>query len=235
MTTHFGIKLHNREGGYKLTADNYVKMSDKDSATSSEELKLKLEKVMTRFDLNMRYFKSLSWDKFNEELSKFVISNNFYEINDLNYVEDIAGYYVMVLDNYCQIYIGVSSRGHGIKRRVPQHWSRQIPLDRLRGGYSGSLAIDSFRALDTTRIFVCPDDQYNFFEDYTLNEYLEGRLVAKFPVDYCLNQSMVHIPKEFFFERLSERDLRDLKVYTKSQRSTALTEFIEQNPLNRSL
>ncbi|OME78634.1 hypothetical protein BK120_23125 [Paenibacillus sp. FSL A5-0031] len=216
MTTHFGIKLRNREGGFKLTVDNYVKMSDKDTATLSEELKLKSEKVMTRFDLNMRYFKSLAWDKFNEELSKFVTSNNFYEINDLNYVEDIAGHYVMVLDEYCQIYIGTSSRGHGIKGRIPQHWRKQISLDQLRGEDSGSLAIGSFRPLDTTRIFVCPDDEYNFFEDYTLNECFEGRLVAKFPVDYCSNQSMVHIPKEYFFERLRERDLRDLKVYTKS-------------------
>ena len=188
-------------------------MSDKDIATSSEESKLKLEKVMTRFVLNMRYFKSLSWDKFNEELSKFVISNKFYRIYDLNSVEDIAGYYVMVLDEYCQIYIGVSSHRQGIKERVPQHWRKQISLDRLGDGNSGSLAIGSFRALDTTRIFVCPDDEYTFFEDYTLNEYLEGRLVAKFPVDYCLNQSMTHIPKEFFFERLRDRDLRDLKVY----------------------
>ncbi|MDN4067649.1 hypothetical protein QYF50_07050 [Paenibacillus vini] len=211
MTTHFGIKLHNKEGGHKLTADNYVR--DKDIDPSSEESKIKLKKVMTRFDLNMRYFKSLSWDKFDEELSKFVISNNFYIIDDLNCVEGIAGYYVMVLDEYRQVYIGVSGRRHGIKRRIPQHWSRQIPLDRLGAECSGSLAIDSFRALDTTRIFVRPDYEDSFFEDYTLNEFLEGRLVAKFPLDYCLNQAMIHIPREFIFERLKDRDLRDSKVY----------------------
>ncbi|OMD74166.1 hypothetical protein [Paenibacillus odorifer] len=233
MTTHFGVKVLNRDGELKLTTDNYVKKSDKDNAVSFEESKLKLEKVMTRFDLNMRYFKSLSWINFNEELSKFVISNNFYEINDLNYVEDIYGFYVMVLDEYCQIYIGTSSRGHGIKSRIPQHWREQISFDRLRCEDSGSFVIDSFRALDTTRIFVCPDDEHKFYEDYTLNEFLEGRLVAKFPVDYCLNQSMSSIPKEFLFERLRERDLRDLKVYGKSH-LTSKFERISQRAEKKS-
>lgn len=26
---------------------------------------------------------------------------------------------------------------------------------------------------------MCPDDEHKFYEDYTLNEYIEGRLVAK--------------------------------------------------------
>lgn len=217
MNTHFGVKLYNREGGFKLTVDNYVEKSDKNiDLSSDEELNLKLEKIMTRFHLNMRYFKSLSSDKFNEELNKFVTSSNFHKIEDLNCVEDIYGHYVMVLDEYCQVYIGTSSRGYGMKIRIPQHWSRKIPLDRLGTEEYGSLAIDSFRALDTTRIFVCPDDQYTFFEDYTLNEYLEGRLVAQFPIDFCLNQAISHIPKEFFKQRLRDRDLRDSKVYDKN-------------------
>jgi len=213
MTPHFGIKIRNREGEFKLTSDNYVRRSDKDIATTSEELKLKIEKVMTRFDLNMKYFKSLSQEKFNEELDKFVASNKFYEIKDLNTVAGIYGHYVMVLDEYCQIYIGTASRNEGIKGRIPQHWREKISLARLDGGECGSLHIDSFRAKDTTRIFVWRDDECTFFEDYTLNELWEGRLVAQFPIDYCLNSAMINIPKEFFFERLRDRDLRDSKVY----------------------
>ncbi|MGO4695472.1 hypothetical protein AB4Z50_14465 [Paenibacillus sp. 2TAB26] len=213
MTIHFGRKLKNIEGGLKLTADNYVRMSDIDNANSSEELKLKLEKVMTRFDLNMKYFKTLSREKFNEELNKFVASNKFYEIKDLNSVAGIYGHYVMVLDEYCQVYIGTASRNDGIKERIPQHWSEKKPLARLDAGEWGSLHIDSFRAKDTTRIFVWRDDECTFFEDYTLNELWEGRLVAQFPIDYCLNSVMGNIPKEFFFERLKDRDLRDSKVY----------------------
>lgn len=224
MTTHFGVKLRNKEGGNKLTSDNYVKKGDKDNAASFEESKLKLEKVMTRFDLNMKYFKSLSREKFNEELDKFVALNKFYEIKDLNSVAGIYGHYVMVLDEYCQVYIGTASRNDGIKKRIPQHWREKISLARLGvgDGYSGSLAIDSFRALDTTRIFVWRDDECTFLEDYTANELWEGRLVAQFPIDYCLNQSMSHLPKGFLRERLRERNQRDLEVYGKSHLTTKL-------------
>jgi len=219
MTIHFGVKLRNKEGGFKLTVDNYVE-SDKGIATSSdEELKLK---VMTRFDLNMKYFKSLSREKFNEELDKFVASNKFYEIEDLNSVAGIYGHYVMVLDEYCQVYIGTASRNDGIKERIPQHWRAKISLARLDKGESGSLHIDSFRAEDTTRIFVWRDDECTFSEDYTVNELWEGRLVAQFPIDYCLNSVMTNIPKEFFHQRMRDRDLRDLKVYGKSELTSAL-------------
>jgi hypothetical protein len=216
MNPYFGIKIRNREGEFKLTSDNYVRRSDKDIATSSEELKLKLEKVMTRFDLNMKYFKSLSREKFNEELDKFVALNKFYEIKDLNSVAGIYGHYVMVLDEYFQVYIGTASRNDGIKERIPQHWRKKISLARLDGGKCGSLHIDSFRAKDTTRIFVWRDDESTFFEDYTFNELWEGRLVAQFPIDYCLNSVMNNIPKEFFHQRMRDRDLRDLMVYGKS-------------------
>lgn len=211
--------LNRDGGGFKLTADNYVKMSDRDITSSSKELKIKIERVMTRFDLNMKYFKSLSREKFNEELNKFVALNKFYEIKDLNSVAGIYRHYVMVLDEYCQVYIGTASRNDGIKNRVPQHWRTKLSIDELGDGDSGSLVIGSFRALDTTRIFVCPDDEDNFYEDYTINEKLEARLVAQFPIDYCLNSVMINIPKEFFHQRMRDRDLRDLKVYGKNNRT----------------
>ncbi|OME55491.1 hypothetical protein BSK59_13525 [Paenibacillus odorifer] len=222
MTTHFGVKVLNRGGELKLTTDNYVKKSDQDNATSSEEVKLKLEKVMTRFNLNMSDFKSLSRDKFNEVLDNFISSNNFYEIKDLNSVAGIYGHYVMVLDEYCQVYIGTASRNDGIRGRIPQHWREKMYLARLDRGEYGSLHVDSFRAKDTTRIFVWRDDECTFFEDYTFNELSEGRLVAQFPIDYCLNSVMNNIPREFLHQRLRDRDLRDLRVYGKNHLSKTL-------------
>ncbi|MNB85004.1 hypothetical protein D3C75_318880 [compost metagenome] len=225
MTIHFGISVFNREGEYKLTADNYVKKSDKDNANSSEEERLKLERGMMRFDLNMSDFKSLSRDRFNKELDNFISSNNFYEIKDLNSVAGIYGHYVMVLDEYCQVYIGTASRNDGIKERVPQHWRNKISLARLDKGEYGSLHIDSFRAKDTTRIFVWRDDECTFFQDYTVNELWEGRLVAQFPIDYCLNSVMNNIPKEFFHQRMRDRDLRDLRVYGKNHQTESLARY----------
>ncbi|WP_405169399.1 hypothetical protein [Paenibacillus sp. FSL H3-0286] len=222
MITHFGVNIRNREGELKLTGDNYVRKIDKDDAIFSEEVKLKLDRVMARFNLNMDDFKSLSKDKFNEELDRFVSSNEFYEIKDLNSVAGIYGHYIMVLDEYCQVYIGTASRNEGIKARIPQHWRDRLSLSRLDRGEYGSLHIDSFRVKDTTRIFVWRDDECTFFEDYTFNELHEGKLVAQFPIDYCLNSVMNNIPKEFFHQRMRDRDLRDLRVYGKNWRTERL-------------
>ncbi|OMC74244.1 hypothetical protein BK125_20810 [Paenibacillus odorifer] len=222
MITHFGVNIRNREGELKLTGDNYVRKIDKDDAIFSEKVKLKLDRVMARFNLNMDDFKSLSKDKFNEELDRFVSSNKFYEIKDLNSVAGIYGHYIMVLDEYCQVYIGTASRNEGIKARIPQHWRDRLSLSRLDRGEYGSLHIDSFRVKDTTRIFVWRDDECTFFEDYTFNELHEGKLVAQFPIDYCLNSVMNNIPKEFFHQRMRDRDLRDLRVYGKNWRTERL-------------
>ena len=75
------------------------------------------------------------------------------QIFDLNDCKEMCGIYVLVLDEYKQVYIG---QAKDIKKRVMQHWSKQKPFDRLIfGGVNNSvLSIDCFGALDTTRIFV---------------------------------------------------------------------------------
>ncbi|WP_239617691.1 hypothetical protein [Cohnella mopanensis] len=209
MTTHFGIKLRNKDGGFKLTADNYIKVRNKDITPSHEELWDKWEKASTNFDLNMKYFNSLFWDKFNEELRKLVDSYAFDEITDLNSVNEIKGFYIMVLDDYCQAYIGIA---HDIKRRIKEHWGSQIPLDRLAGAIGVySLAIDCFRALDTTRVFVRPCPECDFINYPLLSGNLENQLVNTFPIDYCLNMGMVGT-REDVRERLRNRDIRISKV-----------------------
>lgn len=114
---------------------------------------------MYNFDLNMKFFSSLNHDDFNKYLLSFVKKNRFKEIDDLKTVLDIEGVYILVLDEYKQVYIGVSSN---IKRRILQHWSGKKEFDRLiYGGKDKSiLSIDSFGALDTTRIFYKPCGWY---------------------------------------------------------------------------
>ncbi len=142
-------------------------------------------------------------------MHRLVDSYTFDEITDLNSVNEVKGFYVIVLDDYCQAYIGIS---HDIKRRIKEHWGRQIPLDRLAediGVYA--LAIDCFRALDTTRVFVRPCPECDFINYPLLSGNLENQLVNKFPIDYCLNQGMVGT-REGVRERLRNRDIRISKV-----------------------
>lgn len=186
MTTHLGLNLRNKEGGFKLTVDNYIKLRNKDFSSSPEELMSKMDKALTYLDFNIKLFKSLSWDKFDEELRKLVDSSNFDEITDLNFVNNVKGFYIMVLDDYCQIYIEIS---HNILKRIKQHWGMQIPLERLvmKEPEEYRLSIDSFRALDTTRIFVRPCPECNFNDYPLLPGNPENQLIRQFPSDYCLN------------------------------------------------
>ncbi|OMD87538.1 MULTISPECIES: hypothetical protein [Paenibacillus] len=113
------MKPYNKEGGFKLSINNYISVSVKDiNSPSYEELENKVGKVLAKFDHNMKYFESLSWDKFNEELNKLVEADNFTEITNLNSVNGVSGYFIMILDDYCQIYIGIA---RNIRGRIMEH------------------------------------------------------------------------------------------------------------------
>jgi hypothetical protein len=121
-------------------------------------------KVMQNFDMNMVFYSQLDHVKFEREINHFLSNTNFVEISDLNNYS-CPGYYAMVLDHYCQIYIGTTIN---IKKRVREHWGGStLRFDRLIFGQisTSKLSINSFRALDTTRIFVYPT-QYLYSQEY---------------------------------------------------------------------
>ena len=98
----------------------------------------------------------LDHDEFEQEIADFLQKNtDFVEVPDLKAWQGISGYYLMILDKYCQVYIGTASN---IKRRIQQHWTKSKSFDRLLfpmyAVEKSVLSIDSFRALDTTRIFA---------------------------------------------------------------------------------
>ncbi len=135
--------------------------------------------AMYNYDLNMKYFSSLSQKDFNKQVDDFLKKNDrFYEIFDLNSYKNVSGIYVMILDEYKQVYVGVAS---DIYKRIRQHWTKHKPLDRLVFGSidSSKLSIDSFRALDTTRILVMADKSYYDSED---------KYIRKFNKKYVLNR-----------------------------------------------
>jgi hypothetical protein len=210
VTIHFGVKLRNKKDGFRLTADNYIKLRSSDfTSPHAEGLMKKFEMALLNFDLNMKYYKTLSRDEFNVELQRLVDSYSFDKITDLNSVNGVKGFYIMVLDDFCQAYIGIAN---DIKRRVKEHWGKQIPLDRLAEGIGvHALAIDCFRALDTTRIYVRPCPECDFRNYPLISGNLENQIINKFPIEYCLNQAMAGT-REDVRERLRNRDIRISKV-----------------------
>ena len=112
----------------------------------------------------MRFFASLDRQRFEEKINCLLNKNReFVAVTDLTQYDNVSGYYMMVLDKYCQVYIGTAVN---IKRRIQQHWSKSKSLDRLLfpmyAVEKSALSIDSFRALDTIRIFA-----YKSSEIYT--------------------------------------------------------------------
>jgi len=160
-------------------------------------------KALINFDLNMKLFASLDHDEFNEEIDRFLRKHRseFKEITDLNLAEGKSGYYIMVLDEYCQAYIGTSTN---IKRRIMTHWSKRKQFDRLIFGSveRSKLSIDSFRALDTTRILAAFSDEVYSVEDDYINE-----LSSKF----CANRTGGGIPEFGPLSIAAKAKYRDLK------------------------
>lgn len=92
------------------------------------------------------------------------------------------GAYILVLDDYKQVYIGISTSD--VKGRILQHWSKHKEFGRLLNGSveTSIISIDSFGALDTTRIFF---KELKWYQD--LDEY-EKKLVDEFKPEYRLNR-----------------------------------------------
>lgn len=188
MSEYFGVKVIEGRHGLKLTRENYAIFNNKNSLPrfsmdiyadeegriySDEWCEKQFEDCLKNFDLNMEYFSLLNHDEFNKEIDKFLKKNKgFVEVFDLKLYDGKLGYYIMILDEYSQVYIGTSN---DIKRRIMQHWCKNVPFDRLlfpMGNVNSSiLSINSFRAFDTTRIFAYTTKQTFISEDKFINQF----------------------------------------------------------------
>lgn len=141
-------------------------------------------RALENYDLNMAYFASLDHAEFDAALSESVATQRgMKEVTDLNKWDGVGGIYVMVLDDYRQAYVGVTQSIGGVKERIRQHWSKTKQFDRLLWGSvtESIISIDSFRALDTTRIFAARSS----------NPWsLEEKLMRALPKGYLLNRLM---------------------------------------------
>ena len=145
---------------------------------------------LLNYDLNMAYFDKIPPRDFEKALSKLINSSKkIHEVFDLNEYKAISGIYIMVLDKYKQVYIGQTTN---IKRRVMHHWSRKKEFDRLIFGRvdNSVIPIESFGALDTTRIFVLEVSEWSLDAE-------EKRMVNKIPNKFKLNRVGAGRPRDF--------------------------------------
>lgn len=162
---------------YKVPNEYYI-----DENTYSDKfVREHYNKCIYNYDLNMKYFSSLVHSEFDKYLNSFVLKNRFEEIYDLKDVDKKRGIYILVLDEYNQVYIGMSE---DVKKRIIAHWHTKKDFDRLIFGMENTsiLSIESFGALDTTRIFF---KEIKSFFDINTQEY---KAISKFKSIYKLNR-----------------------------------------------
>lgn len=202
---HFGELVRPGKYGLRLTRDMYALVNKKSSTRIPEEfltdeLRAQLaphyeddaltihtdeycrrqrEMALQNFDLNMAYFASIPQESFEDALEEMLRKHKrIRPVTDLKKLDGDWGAYVLVLDDYRQAYIG---QAWDMRKRIKSHWKGTKQFDRLLwGGVEESvMSIDSFRPLDTTRIFACKTMNY---------DTLETRLVNTFPPDFLLNR-----------------------------------------------
>lgn len=138
------------------------------------------ENALRNFDLNMACYASLNYADFDEAVGAAVAAQRYMsQVHDLREWTNVSGLYVMVLDEVKQVYVGVAD---GVRARIRSHWSSRKPLDRLvlSSVERSILSIDSFSALDTTRIYAARSS-------YPLG--LEDRMIRRFPSKYVTNRT----------------------------------------------
>lgn len=168
------------EGYWEAVAHNYD--DDEHRFMSDEWCQAHQARALENFDLNMAYFEELDHEEFDAAVTAAVATQKgMVEVTDLNEWKGKGGLYVMVLDDFCQAYVGVTQSAAGVSGRIRQHWTSSKAFDRLLfGDVSDSiLSIDSFRALDTTRIFAAKSR--NPFD-------LEDKIIQSLPPRFVTNR-----------------------------------------------
>jgi len=123
MTLHLGVRVRPGKRGLKLTREQYALINKRNSlrkfasmkdAYEDEEgkyytdewCKKHRENCLKNFDLHMELFQQLDHAAFEYEIQLFVQRCPMcQQVKNLN-EHTHAGYYIMVLDDYCQLYVG---------------------------------------------------------------------------------------------------------------------------------
>ncbi len=192
---HFGITLNTKTTKQYITRENCVS----GKRTKNSDFKLNdelLEESRVNYDYCMKYFNALSRIEFNNELNNAIETlkkENYIveQVKDLKLYKEVKGIYIMVLDKYKQVYIGQTT--NGIRQRIYRHWNneeREI-LDLHRQNEFAMLHINSFGALDTTKIYVIV-----LFNQKEIDK-LEKRLIKLFSSRFILNGAKGGKPKSY--------------------------------------
>lgn len=192
---HFGISLKSDLADLRLSRENYICTTKygsyifKDKLLKNDPSAWEAHRIrcLKNFDQNMEFYSSLDVSEFHSVLEGLISQFALRPVSDLREFDGVAGIYILVLSSYSQMYIG---QADNMKKRIQQHWNRKMPFDRLIfGDDSSGLSVDSFRALDTTDIYVHPSS------GVCMRDTLESEMIDIVPDKFLLNRTVGGVPK----------------------------------------
>ena len=210
---HFGTRVKSYPEGNKLTRDNFVSEQNKTKGFENwytedalenhmdELMKPYIANAMLSYDINMRYLDALDRKCFEGALKLLRVHFQMKEVTNLKDYGGIPGVYVMVFDEHKQFYIGKSK---DITKRIYTHWTHFPEIWRLVFGdvCKSLLPIDSFRALDTTRIYFkrCyipeytkrPVDEFLYRLENEFTQYVVDMKLGKYMTNRLMGGDVFH-------------------------------------------
>jgi len=176
---HFGIIFAEEKTQKYMTKENFVNRNLERNNYLTDFAK---KEALKNYDLNINFFNSLNNNEFNDALKEVLNTYAFIDVKDLNAIKGKKGIYILVLDEYKQIYIGQTIRD--LRERIIRHFKIEIPFQRVPFIKKDTLPIDAFKPLDTTRIFVM------FINDQKTMDEFESNLIKKCPNKFLLNKTI---------------------------------------------
>lgn len=130
----------------------------------------------------MIFYEKLDRNKYNKTVEEIIKKYKMIEIRDLKDCKGKKGIYILLQEKYKQMYIGQTVRN--LKERIVRHWKKKPEFDRILFGDAESsvIGVDSFGALDTTRILVLYEENKNKIDE------LEEKMVKETPREFLNNR-----------------------------------------------
>lgn len=256
---HFGQKIAHGKYGFELNRENYaplVNLKVKDTDVSKE---IKINQyafnnesctmytqdwldyyrslALLNLDVNLNFFSSLSDNDFNDELDKFLSEHDEFEkVENLDHYDGVSGYYILVYDQYKQIYIGNTDN---LKKRIRIHWTSVVPIERslfpMYNVETSKISVRSFRALDNTRIYIAKDFQTYIKEDYYINKIAPTYILNRIQGGRIEKNSKVSILESAKIDPTSHLELPeppnshpDLEMYEKIRANYEIEKAMKQ-------
>lgn len=176
---HFGIEILDKASNH-INKEFYLSAKPEHMrGWAEEDYPKQVLRASLNYDMNMRFFDALDKATFDAYIAERIKKFKMVECFDLHELSEVEGLYMLVLDQFKQVYIGISG---DMKTRIQTHWNKQKSLERLIFGdiCSSTLSIDSFGALDTTRIF--------YIKSHSAHR-LEAKVVHAFSPVFSLNRT----------------------------------------------